>query len=218
MAPLTSPPALQEAVRNSTAVWQANLRALFLDAKDRFPDVVWELTADSDEQAEVWGHKGLYHISLPSVAADVLFQPSSTHGPLPAFKLAIFLSVLRPLHRRRLILLLQREPCLVSPPFPSHSIFLPFLVLHRLFASLRQLRPPHRALFFDSSRLSTRLFFPMNSNISTPAKASERPSNFFLILQRAVRRVTRKRTESTNSVRISSLCGAPVSIPTFASP
>lgn len=56
-----SPPGLAEATKASTAVWQDNLEQLFRSAKDRFPDVVWELTADDDDGdvlGEVWGHKG----------------------------------------------------------------------------------------------------------------------------------------------------------------
>jgi hypothetical protein len=57
-----TPPALLEATRNSTAAWQDDLQALFEHAKDRFPDVVWELSDDDDIQGdraeEVWGHKG----------------------------------------------------------------------------------------------------------------------------------------------------------------
>lgn len=63
MAPsATSPPALLEAIRNSTVAWQEDLQALFNHAKDRFADVVWELVDEnSDKQQgpdEVWGHKG----------------------------------------------------------------------------------------------------------------------------------------------------------------
>jgi hypothetical protein len=65
------PPALQEATKNSTSVWQENLEELFRNAKDRFPDVVWEvgdvcggdMMKDVDMDVgglveEVWGHKG----------------------------------------------------------------------------------------------------------------------------------------------------------------
>lgn len=58
-----TPPALLEATRLSTAAWQSDLQSLFNDAKDRFPDVVWELlnedTNRSQEPDEVWGHKGM---------------------------------------------------------------------------------------------------------------------------------------------------------------
>ena len=62
MAPAPTPPALQEAIQSSTSVWQAHLHSLFTLAKDRFPDVVWELLGDENEMQqdaeEVWGHKG----------------------------------------------------------------------------------------------------------------------------------------------------------------
>ena len=55
------PPSLQEATKRSTVAWQNDLEALFHLAKDRFPDVVWELFADDSPDPhteEVWGHKG----------------------------------------------------------------------------------------------------------------------------------------------------------------
>ena len=57
----TTPPALlEEATCNSTAAWQDDLQALFDDAKERFPDVVWELRTNEDPTGngveEVWGH------------------------------------------------------------------------------------------------------------------------------------------------------------------
>lgn len=56
------PPGLAEATKNSLTAWQQHLEELFRRTKDRFPDVVWELTAEDDEEKvmdEVWGHKGL---------------------------------------------------------------------------------------------------------------------------------------------------------------
>jgi hypothetical protein len=59
-----SSPGLQEATKNSTTGWQQDLEALFHHAKDRFPDVVWELGGAEDDDSnrkdveEVWGHKG----------------------------------------------------------------------------------------------------------------------------------------------------------------
>jgi hypothetical protein len=52
----------------STRTWQADLKALCEQAKDRFPDVVWELFPDeeSDIPEEVWGHKGSFHHSSSS--------------------------------------------------------------------------------------------------------------------------------------------------------
>lgn len=64
MAPSTtiSPPALLEAIRNSTVAWQNDLQALFNSAKDRFGDVVWELVDEINNAQqgaeEIWGHKG----------------------------------------------------------------------------------------------------------------------------------------------------------------
>ena len=63
-AATATPPALLEATRKSTALWQDDLQALFEQAKDRFPDVVWELSDEDGGKAgaaeEVWGHKGAY--------------------------------------------------------------------------------------------------------------------------------------------------------------
>ena len=62
--PPARPPALKEATTKATTVWQEDLQQLFHRAKDRFPDVVWDLV-DEDaldtEPEEVWGHKGAYH-------------------------------------------------------------------------------------------------------------------------------------------------------------
>lgn len=71
------PPVLQEATKNSTSVWQENLEELFRNAKDRFPDVVWEVggfdggdmmkdteTGIGGQVEEVWGHKGSLHCSF----------------------------------------------------------------------------------------------------------------------------------------------------------
>lgn len=56
------PPGLQEATKNSTYTWQEHLESLFHHAKDRFPDVVWELVGDGEGESkgfeDVWGHKG----------------------------------------------------------------------------------------------------------------------------------------------------------------
>ncbi len=62
--PPARPPALQEASSNSTTTWQSDLSALFRHAKDRFPDVVWDVVdeeAEDDENndVEIWGHKGM---------------------------------------------------------------------------------------------------------------------------------------------------------------
>lgn len=59
MALVVSPPGLQEAANNSTTTWQVDLESLFHHAKDRFPDVVWEVGVDGDRVEDVWGHKGM---------------------------------------------------------------------------------------------------------------------------------------------------------------
>ncbi|KAI0314558.1 hypothetical protein OF83DRAFT_1063636 [Amylostereum chailletii] len=70
------PPSLHEATDRSTVAWQADLESLFHLAKDRFPDVLWDLVAEGDEGAkgeEVWGHKGtLYASPRPRVAPPTI--------------------------------------------------------------------------------------------------------------------------------------------------
>ncbi|KAH9833107.1 uncharacterized protein C8Q71DRAFT_909620 [Rhodofomes roseus] len=82
-----APPALQEATRHATVTWQDDLKALFDRAKDRFPDVVWELLNEHDSSAlngaeEVWGHKAVvYARAPPSFQARYFsFKPA----PLPS--------------------------------------------------------------------------------------------------------------------------------------
>ena len=70
MAPVASasstptPPSLQQATVKSTIAWQRDLESLFVLAKDRFPDVVWDLVDEDDDEKgeEVWGHKGQYFL------------------------------------------------------------------------------------------------------------------------------------------------------------
>ncbi|CAL1699854.1 unnamed protein product [Somion occarium] len=84
-----TPPALLEATRLSTAAWQSDLQSLFNDAKDRFPDVVWELlnedTNRSQEPDEVWGHKAIvYARAPPSFQARYFsFRPPPATSPVP---------------------------------------------------------------------------------------------------------------------------------------
>lgn len=58
------PPGLQEATKSSTSQWQDHLEELFKRAKDRFPDVVWELTGEGGVE-EVWGHKAIVYARAP---------------------------------------------------------------------------------------------------------------------------------------------------------
>ncbi|GLB45122.1 putative CAP_GLY [Lyophyllum shimeji] len=64
---VVSSPALQEATKRSTIVWRQDLEALFHHAKDRFPDVVWELGGGQDDgdEREVWGHKAIVYARAP---------------------------------------------------------------------------------------------------------------------------------------------------------
>lgn len=95
MAPsaTTSPPALLEAIRNSTVAWQEDLQSLFNHAKERFADVVWELVDENNDKQqgvdEVWGHKGRLQISLvsrllSSLARDVSYCPFQLYVWSPA--------------------------------------------------------------------------------------------------------------------------------------
>ncbi|EKM74816.1 hypothetical protein AGABI1DRAFT_132857 [Agaricus bisporus var. burnettii JB137-S8] len=83
-----SPPGLAEATKASTAVWQDNLEQLFRSAKDRFPDVVWELTADDDDDGdvlgEVWGHKGIVYARAPPSFQSRYFSFRQPFSPTPS--------------------------------------------------------------------------------------------------------------------------------------
>jgi hypothetical protein len=98
------PPVLQEATKNSTSVWQENLEELFRNAKDRFPDVVWEvgevcggdMMKDVEMDVggrveEVWGHKG--SLFFPFCLSFIYFffsvQRLYMLVPLLLFKLVI---------------------------------------------------------------------------------------------------------------------------------
>lgn len=77
MATEINSPALQEATKNSTTIWQQSLESLFHHAKDRFPDVVWELGVDEDGDGtaaeEVWGHKGVWLDCCLNLIAQRIF-------------------------------------------------------------------------------------------------------------------------------------------------
>ncbi|CAK5278047.1 unnamed protein product [Mycena citricolor] len=80
---------LQEATRNSTALWQQDLATLFRNSKDRFPDVVWELKNVEGEVIkgieEVWGHKAIvYARAPPSFQSRYFsFRPQDPHRDSP---------------------------------------------------------------------------------------------------------------------------------------
>jgi hypothetical protein len=70
MSTQSTPPALLEAVQLSEETWQSDLHDLLGQAKDRFPDILWERDEDDDDTkgpAEVWGHKGTSGIPCISV-------------------------------------------------------------------------------------------------------------------------------------------------------
>ncbi|KAG9313653.1 hypothetical protein JVU11DRAFT_5985 [Chiua virens] len=81
------PPGIPEASRLSTQAWQKDLLELFHNAKDRFPDVVWELHPhdDHDTTDEVWGHKAIvYARAPPSFQARYFsFRPPPITSPTP---------------------------------------------------------------------------------------------------------------------------------------
>ncbi|KAF7366200.1 hypothetical protein MVEN_00497100 [Mycena venus] len=75
---------LQAATRNSTSAWQQDLAMLFRHAKERFPDVVWELTSENGGVEEVWGHKAIvYARAPPSFRLQFLLQ-DRTASPAPS--------------------------------------------------------------------------------------------------------------------------------------
>ncbi|KAF7360086.1 hypothetical protein MVEN_00736700 [Mycena venus] len=86
---------LQEATRNSTSAWQQDLASLFQHAKERFPDVVWELTSDSEDAGragggveEVWGHKAIVYARAPPSFQSRYFS-FRPHEPLAASALSL---------------------------------------------------------------------------------------------------------------------------------
>ncbi|KAH6913748.1 hypothetical protein BKA70DRAFT_1518463 [Coprinopsis sp. MPI-PUGE-AT-0042] len=83
-----SPPSLQESIKNSTTQWQADLQSLFKDAKERFPDVVWELSNEEEGMMadEVWGHKAIVYARAPPSFQSRYFRVngiSASPSPLP---------------------------------------------------------------------------------------------------------------------------------------
>ncbi|SJL11404.1 uncharacterized protein ARMOST_14807 [Armillaria ostoyae] len=82
MALVVSPPGLQEATKNSTTTWQVDLESLFHHAKDRFPDVVWEVGID-DQTEEVWGHKAIVYARAPPSFQSRYFSFKPNNAPSP---------------------------------------------------------------------------------------------------------------------------------------
>ncbi|KAL1734269.1 hypothetical protein EV714DRAFT_245112 [Schizophyllum commune] len=94
MSPVISPPSLQEATSTSTTTWQNHLENLFHQAKERFPDVVWELN-DGVNVDEVWGHKAIvYARAPPSFQSRYFsFRPNPAPSPLPYSAQGSYLSL-----------------------------------------------------------------------------------------------------------------------------
>ncbi|TFY60321.1 hypothetical protein EVG20_g7459 [Dentipellis fragilis] len=85
-------PSLQQATDNSTHVWQRDLQSLFNNAKDRFPDVLWDVLPDDNPDPppnpeQVWGHKAIvYARAPPSFQARYFsFRPAPIASPGPYF-------------------------------------------------------------------------------------------------------------------------------------
>ncbi|KIM37117.1 hypothetical protein M413DRAFT_31068 [Hebeloma cylindrosporum] len=83
------PPGLQVATKNSTHTWQENLESLFHHAKDRFPDVVWELGGEEEGESrgfeDVWGHKAIVYARAPPSFQNRYFpvRPNGASSPTP---------------------------------------------------------------------------------------------------------------------------------------
>ena len=74
-----SPPRskLFEAHANSAAVWQADLKKLFHHSKERYADVMWEVSDGDDAPVEeVFGHKGALHARPRRILPLRLFSSS----------------------------------------------------------------------------------------------------------------------------------------------
>ncbi|KAI0087448.1 hypothetical protein BDY19DRAFT_955832 [Irpex rosettiformis] len=88
-SPTATPPALLEATRNSTSAWQDDLQALFEQAKERFPDVVWELSdgmgIQNSRTEEIWGHKAIVYSRAPPSFQQRYFnlKPPRINSPNP---------------------------------------------------------------------------------------------------------------------------------------
>ncbi|KAI6019760.1 hypothetical protein F5J12DRAFT_738593 [Pisolithus orientalis] len=93
------PPGIPEASRVSTEQWKNDLFQLFRNAKDHFPDVVWDIHPDEDDNAveHVWGHKAVVYARAPPsfqaryfslrpvpVTSPTPYAPSPSPSPAPA--------------------------------------------------------------------------------------------------------------------------------------
>ncbi|KAG8859862.1 hypothetical protein FRB91_006288 [Serendipita sp. 411] len=77
---------LYEANANSTEVWQADLKKLFHHTRERYPDVVWEVSEDGETDVEeVYGHKAIVYSRAPTSfqAQYFSFRPAPSATPDP---------------------------------------------------------------------------------------------------------------------------------------
>ncbi|KAH7090989.1 hypothetical protein BKA62DRAFT_724393 [Auriculariales sp. MPI-PUGE-AT-0066] len=85
-ASASSQTALDNATKASTSSWQADLKVLFDNAKERFADVVWEFQPDPRRPPEeVWGHKAMVYARAPPAfqMRYFAFRPAPVASPLP---------------------------------------------------------------------------------------------------------------------------------------
>jgi len=224
-ASLQPPPGIPEASRISTEQWQHDLVQLFRNVKDLFPDVVWAIHPDEDDDAfeEIWGHKGACTLRS-SLRLFNFLQQSSMHARLRRSRRDTSPSARRPSHLRRPMHLRLRQS-LHNPPSLSILLWTSSVTRPRprprprLLHSTLHLPPlPLQVVpSFASRQSATPLSFPMSSNTSIPVLVSAKPLSSFSILPNLGTSSPTKKTASTNSERISSTCGVPVSIQIFAS-
>lgn len=148
-----APPSLQEATKNSTQAWQQHLAALFHHCKDRFPDVVWDITSEDDDgvMEQVWGHKGSHFLFY------VLFKKRmnitnvvNNHPYLLRWCLAAIVYARAPPSFQQRYFTLRGQPMpYSSSPTPSYP---------------------------QASALSLGLEFNMDSRASTPSHRSSSPA------------------------------------------
>ncbi|KAF9269715.1 hypothetical protein L218DRAFT_953341 [Marasmius fiardii PR-910] len=72
---------LHECTQTSLITWQEDLVKLFQNAKERYPDVVWEVGEDVDDDEnpapdieEIWGHKAIVYARAPPSFQSRYFQ------------------------------------------------------------------------------------------------------------------------------------------------
>ncbi|KAI0295717.1 hypothetical protein BC826DRAFT_1007261 [Russula brevipes] len=85
----SNPSPLQDATTKSTVAWQSDLEALFHRSKDRFPDVVWAILTEEDDEPtgeQVYGHKAIIYARAPPICLTLSLGPevsSISRSPSP---------------------------------------------------------------------------------------------------------------------------------------